>query len=153
MFDVPARDDVPPLALHDAEHVGHDNHTEKEATDEFVSDLKAFLLIANKTQPQVLADCGLALRKRTEQTPAMKVVAAAKAKVTRTLRATKSAKAKAAIKGALTGPVVVADKPAPQTAPAESPPTATAGEPAATALAVVPNAAVAAVKAPEGTSR
>lgn len=54
-----------------------------------------------------LADFGIVTKKRATPTPAAKVVAAAKARSTRTARGTMGPKQKAAIHGTLTGPVTI----------------------------------------------
>ena len=97
------------------------NQQEKEATEEFVADLKAFLVLTNKKSPDILADYGITLKKRATPTPAMKVVAAAKSLVTRKLRGTKGPKQNAPIKGALTGPLVAPVAASAATTPPEGP--------------------------------
>ena len=65
-----------------------------------------------------LADFGIVTKKRATPTPAARVVAAAKAKSTRTARGTMGPKQKAAIHGTLTAPITI---PVPVPAPGITP--------------------------------
>jgi hypothetical protein len=73
---------------------------------QFVADVRQTILAMFSSQTDVLADFGLAPRKKPVVTPQVKVAAAAKAKATRQARGTKSKKQLAAISGDVTGIVV-----------------------------------------------
>ena len=107
---------------------------QREASRQFLLDLKQTLRAMYSGQPDVLADFGLAPRKTTAKTPETMVAAAAKAKATREARGTDKGKVQRLdISGNVTGVVVTpivepaADKapapaPAPEPAPATPPP-------------------------------
>jgi hypothetical protein len=79
-----------------------------ESTEAFVQGVRNTVLAMYSTSPQILGDFGLSPRKpRTPLTPEQKLVAAAKAKATRAARGTVGAKKKAAIKGTVSGSIVV----------------------------------------------
>ena len=105
---------------------------------QFVSDVRQTILAMFSGQTDVLADFGLAPRKKAVRTPEAKVAANAKAKATRTARGTKGKKQLAAISGDVTGivvtPVTATTVPA---TPAGSEPSAAAS---ATAAPVPPAA-------------
>ena len=83
------------------------NLAEREATSEIVKDLKAYVLLAHKKDPEILAAFGLTIKKPAVPTAATQVVAVARRKATRTLRGTRGPRQKKAIKATLTGPVVI----------------------------------------------
>jgi hypothetical protein len=95
---------------------------------QFVADVRQTILAMFSTQTDVLADFGLAPRKKPVLTAQAKVARAAKARATRAARGTKSKKQLAAISGDVTGIVVTA-----VTAPAATPATPAAPEPATAA--------------------
>ena len=83
------------------------NATE-QATAGFVTGIRQSVLAMFAGQPEVLAAFDVSPRKQpAPRTAEQKVVAAAKAKATRVARGTMGKKAKAQVKGTLTGPVVV----------------------------------------------
>jgi len=81
-----------------------------------VLDYTRFLLATFRTATQDLADFGLEIKARKPRTSEQNAAAAAKAKSTRTARGTKSKKQKLAVKGDVTGVVLI-----PVTAPAPPP--------------------------------
>ncbi len=91
-------------------------------SDQFVTDLRQTILAMFSTQTDVLADFGLAPRKKAVKTPETKVAAATKAAATRKARGTKSKKQLADISGDVTGIVVtpVTATPAVPVAPKQS---------------------------------
>ena len=97
---------------------------------QFVTDVRQTILAMFSTQTDVLADFGLAPRKKPVMTPQAKVAMAAKAKATRAARGTKSKKQLAEISGDVTGivvtPVTAAATPATPAAPEPAPAAATA---------------------------
>jgi chorismate mutase len=77
-------------------------------TEPLVQDIRQSVLTMYSTSPQILSDCGVSPRReRTPLTSEAKVVAAARAKATRTARGTMSAKKKARIKGTVAPTVVI----------------------------------------------
>ncbi len=118
--------------------------TEKAALttlDPFINAFTAMVRFLFGTQPDALADFGLAPHKaRTPLTAEKKAVAAAKREATRVARGTKGPKAKSEIHGNITAQLVVtpagnaAGTPAPE-APAATPVTAQSGGAAAAATA------------------
>jgi hypothetical protein len=99
-------------------------------------DLRSFLRVTFGTAAAQLAEFGMQpLKARTPLTSDKRVVAAAKAKATRTARGTTGKKKKLAVRGDVTGvvvtPVTHAVPPSPTAAPAAAAPTAsaTAGAP------------------------
>jgi hypothetical protein len=106
------------------------DHNERSQTDTLVADYRAWILLTYRNQPDVLADYGVSPHKKPGAKDAStKVVAAAKAKATRAARHTMSKKQKAAIKGTLTGPVVIEPSPALVASPVAEPPAAANGTP------------------------
>jgi hypothetical protein len=97
---------------------------------QFVADVRQTILAMFSTQTDVLADFGLAPRKKPVLTAQAKVARAAKARATRAARGTKSKKQLAAISGDVTGivvtPVTAAAAPATTAAPEPAPAAATA---------------------------
>jgi hypothetical protein len=111
------------------------------ALDAFVNAFTATVRFLFGTQPEALADFGLAPHKaRTPQTAEQKAVAAAKREATRVARGTKGPKAKSEIHGNITAQLVVTPAgtangtPAPE-APAAAPPSAQSGGAAVQATA------------------
>ena len=100
---------------------------------QFVTDVRQTILAMFSTQTDVLADFGLAPRKKPVVSPQAKVASAAKAAATRKARGTKSKKQLAEVSGDVTGIVVT-----PVTATAAVPATPAGSEPAATATATTP---------------
>jgi hypothetical protein len=90
------------------------DRSELARTDAVVSGIKQSLQLMCEGSVDVLADFGLSPRKPRAVSPAVKVIAAAKAKATRAARHTMGPKQKAAIRGSLEGVklVVKADAPA-----------------------------------------
>jgi hypothetical protein len=109
----------------------------RTSSAQFVADVRQTILAMFSTQTDVLADFGLAPRKKPVVTPQVKVAAAAKAAATRKARGTKSKKQLAEVSGDVTGIVVT-----PVAAPAAAPATPTANAPAAAATATVASASV-----------
>ncbi len=106
---------------------------------QFVADVRQTILAMFSGQTDVLADFGLAPRKKPVMTPQAKVAMAAKAKATRAARGTKSKKQLAEISGDVTGIVV-------------TPVTASAAVPVATAAPAAAPPAPAVVTAPAATT-
>jgi hypothetical protein len=75
-------------------------------SEQFVTDLRQTILAMFSTQTDVLADFGLAPRKKPAVSPQAKVAAAAKAAATRKARGTKGKKQLAEVSGDVTGIVV-----------------------------------------------
>ena len=123
-------------ALQNAVKADRDEHA---STKPFVDALKAVLLVLFANALDTLAELGLKPRKaRTPPSPAARVVAAAKARATRTARHTMSAKEKAKIVGVVNAPVVVVPSKEPVVvtggSPSPSPePATSSGAPAAAA--------------------
>jgi hypothetical protein len=108
-------------------------HDQRTSSRQFLVDLTQTLRAMYSGQPDVLADFGLALRKRGVKTAETKVAAAAKAEATRKARGTDKGKVQRQdVTGNVTGVVVTpivqpptaqapAPKPAPEPAPAATP--------------------------------
>ena len=111
----------------------------RTSSAQFVADVRQTILAMFSTQTDVLADFGLAPRKKPVVTPQVKVAAAAKAAATRKARGTKSKKQLAEVSGDVTGIVV-------------TPVTAAAAVPATTATPAAAPPAPAVVTAPSATA-
>jgi hypothetical protein len=104
-------------------------HNQRDASRQFLLDLKQTLRAMFSGQPDVLADFGLAPRKHGAKTAQQKVAAAAKAEATRKARGTdKGKEQRKEVTGNVTGVIVTpivapaaAHAPAPQPAPEPAP--------------------------------
>jgi hypothetical protein len=94
-----------------------------ESTDSYAAAIRQTMAAMYASQPAILAELSVSARKKpAPRTVEQKVVAAAKAKATRTARHTLGPVQKSGIQGALTGPVVVPVNGASNGASAPSPP-------------------------------